>query len=102
MIISEQKSLVHFSAIVAVVICFIIALIYQNIEYMRIKMLHVATLNEYRSVMEEYDREKYYVQRAVAMEKIDAFANANGLVRVSQDSLIIIDNSKRKEHAHVQ
>jgi len=90
---SEQKSILQYSTIVIGVICFIVAFIYQNIEYMRLKMQYDAMANEYKTVVEEYDRQKYILQKAVSMKNLDAFAQLHGLVPVSKESVVIVESN---------
>jgi|GEM_PF-926193 hypothetical protein len=92
---SEQKSIVQYSTIVICVICFIVAFIYQNIEYMQLKMQYDAMVNEYKTVVEEYDRQKYILQKAVSMKNLDAFAQLHGLVPMSKDSVVIVENNSK-------
>ena len=90
---SEQKSILQYSTIVIGVICFIVAFIYQNIEYMRLKMQYDAMVNEYKTVVEEYDRQKYILQKAVSMKNLDAFARLHGLVPVSKENVVIVESN---------
>jgi len=90
---SEQKSILQYSTIVIGVICFIVTFIFQNIEYMRLKMQYDATVNEYKTVAEEYDRQKYILQKAVSMKNLDAFAQLHGLVPVSKESVVIVESN---------
>lgn len=87
---SEQKSIVQYSTIVIIVICFIIAFIYQNIEYMQLKMHYNAMINEYHEIFEEYEREKYRLHKALSMAQIELFAQERGLVPITKESLVII------------
>ncbi|MCX8123119.1 MAG: hypothetical protein N3F66_03025 [Spirochaetes bacterium] len=91
---SEQKSIVQYSTIVIIVIVFIIAFIYQNIEYMQLKMHYNAMIKEYQEVIEEYDREKYQLHTALSMDKLEQFAKERGLVPMTKESLIIIEGAK--------
>lgn len=91
---SEQKSILQYSTIVIIVICFIIAFIYQNIEYMQLKMHYHAMKNEYHAIIEEYEREKYQLSKALSMEQIEAFAKYHGMVPMTKESLVIIKGKK--------
>jgi len=94
---SEQKSIVQYTTIVIIFICFIIAFIYQNIEYMQLKMQYNAMIKGYQTILEEYEREKYQLNKALSMEQIEIFAKNNGLVPMTKESLIIL---KGKKGAH--
>lgn len=92
---TEQKSIVQYSTIVIIVICFIIAFIYQNIEYMQLKMHYNGMIKDYHTVIEEYEREKYTLHKALSMEQIDRFAQERGLVPMTKENLIIIEGLKK-------
>lgn len=91
---SEQKSIVQYSTIVIIVICFIIAFIYQNIEYMQLKMHYNAMIKEYHAVIEEYGLERYRINKALSMEQIESFAKGHGMVPMTKESLVIIKGRK--------
>ncbi len=91
---SEQKSLMQYTTIVIIVICFIVAFIYQNIEYMRLKMHYNSILTQYHEIIEEYDRYAYELYRVLSMENLEAFAKDNGIVPLTRENLIIIENRK--------
>lgn len=94
---SEQKSIVQYSTIVVILICFIIAFIYQNIEYMQLKMHYNAMIKAYHTILEEYEREKYQLNKALSMEQIEIFAKAHGLEPMTKESLVIL---KSKQGTH--
>ncbi len=52
-------------------------------------------VNEYKTVVEEYDRQKYILQKAVSMKNLDAFAQLHGLVPMSKDSVVIVENNSK-------
>ena len=56
-------------------------------------MQYDATVNEYKTVAEEYDRQKYILQKAVSMKNLDAFAQLHGLVPVSKESVVIVESN---------
>ncbi len=91
---SEQKSIVQYSIIVIIFICFIIAFIYQNIEYMQRKMHYDAMVKKYHTIIEEYERAKYQLNKALSMEQIEIFAKAHDLVPMAKESLIILKDKK--------
>ena len=91
---SEQKSLLQYTTIVIIVICFIVAFIYQNIEYMRLKMQYNGILTQYHEIIEEHDRYAYQLYRALSMENLEAFAKDNGMMPLTRENLIVIENRK--------
>lgn len=91
---SEQKNIIQYSTIVIIVICFIIAFIYQNIEYMQLKMHYNAMIKDYHDIIEEYECEQYKLNKALSMEQIEAFAKDHGMVPMTKESLVIIKGKK--------
>lgn len=91
---SEQKSIIQYSIIVIIVICFIIALIYQNIRYMQLKMHYNAKIKDYHNIIEEYEHEQFKLNQAMSMEQIEAFVKDHGMVPMTKESLVIVKGKK--------